>query len=335
MFEEVMGFFETMADDIGYIRLQEITFEHLTVVQSAVEALYGAMLKFWVEAVKYYRSKQSDAFEIGSMPWTTRPIFMPPSTVTTKGRATTAAAAPAVHDVALVAPAAVDTAPPAISSAPVPAASPSPCALCVPSEQSASESRHALGSFGMPLAWHVGILNAKDLEKRVNDAVFPACQGGPHNNTIAAITTSLLQVIANAQTLGVTLISHGYKLQTNGTDNHLVLWDLCPSKVEKVCDLMGITINKNAISGDASAQVPGGIRIGTSALTSRNMREEEMKIVANFLHRIVQLSLHLQKEADSKLLKDFVCVATNQEEGKTGFAQVKQLRDEVRAFASQ
>ncbi|KAG6852837.1 hypothetical protein C0991_008676 [Blastosporella zonata] len=59
VFEEVMGFFETMADDIGYIRLQENTFEHSTVVQSAVEALYGAMLKFWVEAVKYYRSKQS------------------------------------------------------------------------------------------------------------------------------------------------------------------------------------------------------------------------------------------------------------------------------------
>ncbi|KAG6841153.1 hypothetical protein C0991_001281, partial [Blastosporella zonata] len=91
----------------------------------------------------------------------------------------------------------------------------------------------------------------------------------------------------------------------------------------------------NAVSGDASAQVPGGIRIGTSALTSRNMREEEMKIVADFLHRTVQLSLHLQKEAGSKLLKDFIRVATNQEEGKTGFAQVKQLRDEVRAFASQ
>ncbi|KAG6915685.1 hypothetical protein DXG01_010413 [Tephrocybe rancida] len=194
--------------------------------------------------------------------------------------------------------------------------------------------------------------NAKDLEKRVNDAVFPACQGGPHNNTIAAVATSLLQVaqpswkayakqvIANARTLGEALGSHGYKLQTNGTDNHLILWDLRPlgltgSKVEKVCDLMGITINKNAVSGDASAQVPGGIRIGTSALTSRNMTEADMKVVADFLHRTVQLSLHLQKEAGSKLLKDFVRVATTQEEGKTGFTQVRQLRDEVRAFASQ
>ncbi|KAG5724852.1 Serine hydroxymethyltransferase 2 [Termitomyces sp. T112] len=193
--------------------------------------------------------------------------------------------------------------------------------------------------------------NAKDLEKRVNDAVFPACQGGPHNNTIAAVATALLQVsqpswkayakqvIANARTLGEALVAHGYRLQTNGTDNHLVLWDLRPlgltgSKVEKVCDLMGITINKNAVSGDASAQVPGGIRLGTSALTSRNMRSEDIKVVAEFLHRAVQLSLLLQKEAGSKLLKDFVRVATTQEEGKTGYAQVKQLRDEVRVFAS-
>ncbi|KAF8067720.1 serine hydroxymethyltransferase-domain-containing protein [Lyophyllum atratum] len=193
--------------------------------------------------------------------------------------------------------------------------------------------------------------NAKDLEKRVNDAVFPACQGGPHNNTIAAVATALhqvaqpswrayaKQVIANARTLGAALVAHGYKLQTNGTDNHLVLWDLRPigltgSKVEKVCDLMGITINKNAVSGDLSAQVPGGIRLGTSALTSRDMREDDIKIVAEFLHRAVQLSLLLQKEAGTKLLKDFIRVSTTQEEGKEGYAKVKELRNEVREFAT-
>ncbi|KAJ7192016.1 serine hydroxymethyltransferase-domain-containing protein [Mycena pura] len=192
--------------------------------------------------------------------------------------------------------------------------------------------------------------NAKDLEKRVNDAVFPACQGGPHNHTIAAIATALLQVsqpsyreyakqvIANARTLADTLVSHGYKLQTGGTDNHIVLWDLRPlgltgTKVDKVCDLMGITINKNAVSGDASAQVPGGIRLGTSAITSRDMLQADVKIIAEFLHRAVQLSLLLQKEAGTKMLKDFVRVATVAEEGKTGFAMVRELREEVRAFA--
>ena len=103
----------------------------------------------------------------------------------------------------------------------------------------------------------------KDLEKRVNDAVFPACQGGPHNNTIAGIATALLQasepswkayaqqVIKNAQALADELLKHGYKLQTGGTDNHLVLWDLRPlkltgSKVEKIGDFLGITINSTS-----------------------------------------------------------------------------------------
>jgi len=192
--------------------------------------------------------------------------------------------------------------------------------------------------------------DAKDLEKRVNEAVFPACQGGPHNNTIAGIATALLQatqptwkayakqVIANAQTLGQELVAKGYKLQTSGTDNHLVLWDLRPlkltgSKLEKLCDLVGITINKNAVSGDASAQVPGGIRLGTSALTSRDMLQDDIKVVADFLHRAVQIALVLQQEAGSKLLKDFVRVATTEEEGKVGAKQVKELRQEVRAFA--
>ncbi|KIJ63211.1 hypothetical protein HYDPIDRAFT_93018 [Hydnomerulius pinastri MD-312] len=194
--------------------------------------------------------------------------------------------------------------------------------------------------------------NNQDLEKRVNEAVFPACQGGPHNNTIAAVATALLQVsqpefkeyarqvISNARTLASSLLEHGYKLQTGGTDNHLVLWDLRPlgltgSKVEKVCDLLGITINKNAVSGDASAQTPGGIRLGTSALTSRNMTEDATKEVAGFLHRAIQLSLLLQKEAGSKMLKDFIRVATTESEGKTGAQLVKELRKDVAQFARQ
>ncbi|KAI0313165.1 glycine hydroxymethyltransferase [Amylostereum chailletii] len=192
----------------------------------------------------------------------------------------------------------------------------------------------------------------QDLEKRVNDAVFPACQGGPHNNTIAGIATALLQatqptwkayaqqVVKNARALSDELVKNGYKLQTGGTDNHLVLWDLRPlgltgSKVEKVGDLLGITINKNAVSGDKSAQVPGGIRLGTSALTSRNMTEDDLRTVGSFLHRAVQLSLLLQKEAGSKLLKDFVRVATTPEEGKVGASQVRTLAKEVREFARQ
>ncbi|KAF9511260.1 hypothetical protein BS47DRAFT_1373116 [Hydnum rufescens UP504] len=189
---------------------------------------------------------------------------------------------------------------------------------------------------------------SEDMENRVNMAVFPACQGGPHNNTIAAIAVSLKlaaqpefktyakQVVTNARVLASGLIQHQYKLQTNGTDNHLILWDLRPlkltgSKVEKICDAVGITINKNAVSGDASAQAPGGIRLGTSALTSRSMVEDDIKIVADLLHRAVQLSVQVQKEAGSKLLKDFVRVATTGE--GEGAKAVRVLRHDVRTFA--
>ena len=136
--------------------------------------------------------------------------------------------------------------------------------------------------------------------------------------------------------LAAKLHGKGYRLQTEGTDNHLILWDLRPigltgSKAEKVCDYAGIIINKNAVSGDASAQVPGGIRLGTAALTSRSLKEEDFKKVAEFMHRAIQIGLQLQKEAGSKLLKDFERVAlTGDGEGAKA---VKELRKDVRAFA--
>lgn len=188
------------------------------------------------------------------------------------------------------------------------------------------------------------------IESRVNNAVFPACQGGPHNNTIAGIAVALKQaadpsfqeyaqaVIKNSRALAARLVELGYSLQTGGSDNHLVLWDLRPigltgSKVEKICDLCHITINKNAVSGDTSAQVPGGVRLGTSALTSRSMGEKEMVRVADFMHRAVQISLKLQAEAGSKQLKDFLrCATEGNGEGKT---LLEQLHTDVGAFSRQ
>ncbi|KAM0791028.1 Serine hydroxymethyltransferase 2 [Microbotryomycetes sp. NB124-2] len=187
-----------------------------------------------------------------------------------------------------------------------------------------------------------------DLEKRINDAVFPACQGGPHNNTIAGIAVALKQVntqefkdyakqiITNTKTIAKSLLSHDYKLQTGGSDNHLVLWDLRPlgltgSKIEKICDLAHITLNKNAVPGDKSALVPGGVRVGTNALTSRSMKEAEMEIVAEFLHRAVQIALQAQEEAGSKKLADFVKVVT---EGNGASKQaLTQLSKDVNEFA--
>ncbi|KAE8783189.1 Serine hydroxymethyltransferase 1 [Hordeum vulgare] len=118
-----------------------------------------------------------------------------------------------------------------------------------------------------------------DYEDKINFAVFPSLQGGPHNHQIAALAVGLKQAMlpgfkayiqqvkVNAVALGNHLMSKGYKLVTDGTENHLVLWDLRPlglsgNKVEKVCDLSSITLNKNAVFGDSSALAPGGVRIG-------------------------------------------------------------------------
>lgn len=88
------------------------------------------------------------------------------------------------------------------------------------------------------------------------------------------------QVIANCQALAARLLERGYTLVSGGSDNHLVLVDLKPkgidgARVQQVLDLVHITLNKNSVPGDQSAIVPGGIRIGTPALTTRGFTEED------------------------------------------------------------
>lgn len=183
-----------------------------------------------------------------------------------------------------------------------------------------------------------------DVEAKINAAVFPACQGGPHNNTIAGIAVALkqaadpafqeyaTQIIKNSQAASQKLHDLGYKLQTDGSENHLILWDLRPiqltgSKLEGLTDLCHITINKNAVVGDVSAMTPGGVRLGFAALTSRGMKENHMVEVVEFLHRAVQLSLEIQKTSGKKLV-DFNKAAANHD-------GVKQLSKDVEAFATQ
>jgi glycine hydroxymethyltransferase len=180
-------------------------------------------------------------------------------------------------------------------------------------------------------------------ESRINMAVFPALQGGPHNHQIGALAVALKyaqtpefktyikQVKANARALGETLVSKGYNLVTGGTDNHLVLWDLRPlgltgSKMEYLCDLLHITLNKNAVFGDASALSPGGVRIGAPAMTSRGLVESDFVQIAEFLSRAADLCLEVQK-SHGKMLKDW-------KKGLDNNPKVAAMRDEVEAFAS-
>merc|ERR1711879_891992 len=150
-----------------------------------------------------------------------------------------------------------------------------------------------------------------EYEDAINFSVFPSLQGGPHNHQIAGLCTQLKevatpefkayakQVKANAAALANYMVSKGYKLATEGTENHLMLWDLRPlgltgSKMEKVFENMHITLNKNAVHGDVSALTPGGVRIGAPAMTSRGLKEADFEQIGDFLHQSLAIATEVQ-----------------------------------------
>jgi len=160
-----------------------------------------------------------------------------------------------------------------------------------------------------------------DIKERIDMAVFPALQGGPHNHQIGALAAQLLEVdtpdfveysknvVKNADALAKALQAKGHKLATDGTENHLILWDVRPhgltgGKLEKVCEHASISLNRNAVHGDVSALSPGGVRIGTPAMTTRGCTVEDMAKIGGFLDRCCQIALKVQTEKGKKL-KDF------------------------------
>ncbi|KAI3960302.1 hypothetical protein MKW98_017026 [Papaver atlanticum] len=183
-----------------------------------------------------------------------------------------------------------------------------------------------------------------DLEERINFAVFPSLQGGPHNNHIAALAIALKQVATreykaymqqvkrNAQALAFALTRRKCRLVTGGTDNHLVLWDLrnlglTGKTFEKVCEMCHISLNKSAIFGDNGAISPGGVRIGTPAMTTRGCIESDFETIADFLLRAAQIVSIVQRE-HGKLQKDFL-------KGLQNNKDIIDLRNRVEAFSSQ
>ncbi|MFI6060838.1 serine hydroxymethyltransferase [Streptomyces sp. NPDC051286] len=142
--------------------------------------------------------------------------------------------------------------------------------------------------------------------RAIDRAVFPGLQGGPHNQTTAAIAVALKeaatpgfsdyahQVVANARVLGEELASRGFDLVSGGTDNHLLLIDLTgkdvPGKIAaKTLDRAGIVVNYNTVPYDPRKPFdPSGIRIGTPALTSRGIPASEMGTVAEWIDRVVE-----------------------------------------------
>lgn len=151
-----------------------------------------------------------------------------------------------------------------------------------------------------------GMILCKDeWAKKINSRIFPGIQGGPLEHVIAAkavaygealkpdFKTYAAQVVSNAKALAESLLGLGYHLVTGGTDNHLVLIDLTDKGLtgklaEAQLDKAAITVNKNTVPNETKSPfVTSGIRIGTPALTTRGMKEQEMKQVAQWIHTVL------------------------------------------------
>lgn len=164
------------------------------------------------------------------------------------------------------------------------------------------------------------IMCKEEFAERIDKAVFPGLQGGPHNHTTAAIAVALKeasteefkeyskQVVTNAKVLADSLSKLGYKIVSGGTDNHLFLVDVFSSvnlsgkEAGDMLDKAGITVNKNAIPNDTRKPWdPSGIRIGTPALTTRGMKEKEMEQVAGYINRVLR---ECKKEDDFKKVRE-------------------------------
>lgn len=164
----------------------------------------------------------------------------------------------------------------------------------------------------------------KELAEKIDRAIFPGFQGGPHNNiTFAkaimfeeAIQPSFkkyqMQVIKNAKTLAAELQKYGFTIVSGGTDTHLLLVDLRDKNVsgreaEEKLELAGITANRNSLSWDSKPFYPSGIRLGTPAVTTRGMKEREMKKIALFIYNVlIKKSIRATHKEVTDLCKKFL-----------------------------
>jgi glycine hydroxymethyltransferase len=154
----------------------------------------------------------------------------------------------------------------------------------------------------------------RDLGGLIDAAIIPGLQGGPHNHQTASIAVALeeaskpdfkeygKQTVSNAKALAESLVDEGMTLISGGTDNHLILMDVSPQNIsgkdaETLLDSVSITLNKNMIPFDPKTPLnPSGIRMGTPALTSRGMKEPEMKkiglLISSMLKNPTNTSVH-------------------------------------------
>ncbi len=196
-----------------------------------------------------------------------------------------------------------------------------------------------------------GLRKDPELGQKIDKAVFPGgVQGGPHEHQIAAIGVALKeassssfkeyagQIVKNAKVLAQELMIRGLKIVSDGTDNHLMVLDLTPHGIglgiflEEALDMAGITVNKNTVPQEPSSPFyPSGVRLGTPAITTRGMKEEEMAQIGGYIAQVFNeikgFKLPNDKEERMAYLKD---IRKKLEENAT----IKKVREEVRLLCS-
>jgi len=173
-----------------------------------------------------------------------------------------------------------------------------------------------------------GLEKDSQMSQKIDRAVFPGLQGGPHDNQTAGIAVCLAeastlsfkkyaaQIVKNAKALAGELKKYGFNLVTGGTDNHLILIDLRNKNIDgkkaaEILEEAGIVVNKNTIPFDPNPPAnPSGIRLGTPALTTRGMKEREMKLIASWINEILNVkcptsNVQKIKKEVKKLCKNF------------------------------
>lgn len=178
---------------------------------------------------------------------------------------------------------------------------------------------------GLIMVTEKGLAKDPDLAKKIDKAIFPGLQGGPHMHQVAGIAVCLKeaatpafkkyssQVVKNARALAEGLKAFGFNLVSGGTDNHLILIDLRNKNItgpdaQELLESAGITINKNTVPFDPAPPFkPSGIRMGTPAITTRGMKEIEMKKIAGWMNEVISNPKSVKKvrEEIKKFCKKF------------------------------
>ena len=202
----------------------------------------------------------------------------------------------------------------------------------------------------MIMVTDVGLTRDPDMGNKIDKAVFPGLQGGPHDNVTAGIAIALheaalpeykeygKQVVANAKMLAETLLSNGLVLSTGGTENHLMVVDLqkqgvVGNIVAEALEVAGIVVNKNSVPHDPNPPFyPSGIRIGTPAVTTRGMKEQEMKQIGEWIIEVVREVAHYQLPETKEGRKGFL---TKVKHELSGNERLLAIQKKVHALCAQ